>query len=439
MEWDEGPPDPRYFQSNRIDRYREAARQLLREGKAYPCYCTAEELDAKRKAAEREHRKPGYDGTCRELDFPAGPRAAGQGRPQLYDPVSRPARWSDRRRGSHSKGRDGFSRIASSTTSSSCAPMAGRPTTSATVLDDVDFNITHVVRGDDHVPNTPRQMQMSFALGYKPPAFAHLPLVMGPDGGKLSKRHGATSVIAYREMGYFPEAVLNYLARLGWSHGDQEIFSKQELIEYFGFDACGKSGRHFQRREVAVAELPLPEGAAAAATRGGGQTIHREARIADSRRRRVAGEDARDAAGTRQDAGRAGRFREFYLSDDIDIDAKAAAKFLKPEVTEPTRRAWPRSSSRLEGDFSEASMQAVFEDVLAQLQPQARPARATGARRADRRHRQSRNLRSHRGARPAPHCRSLNAAAACRKARRANRPHFALSGGSTRICPFISG
>ena len=132
----------------------------------------------------------------------------------------------------------------------------------ATVLDDADFGITHVVRGDDHLPNTPRQMQIFFALGLTPPAYAHLPMVMGPDGQKLSKRHGATSVFAYRDAGYFPEALLNYLARLGWSHGDQEIFSKQELIEYFDFAACGKSAGNFQRGKAAVAEFPLHEGAA---------------------------------------------------------------------------------------------------------------------------------------------------------------------------------
>ena len=111
----------------------------------------------------------------------------------------------------------------------------------ATVLDDADFEISHVVRGDDHLPNTPRQIQIFLALGLTPPAYAHLPMVMGPDGKPLSKRHGATSVFAYRDAGYFPETLLNYLARMGWSHGDQEIFSKQEMIDYFGFDACGKS------------------------------------------------------------------------------------------------------------------------------------------------------------------------------------------------------
>ena len=120
----------------------------------------------------------------------------------------------------------------------------------ATVLDDADFGVTHVVRGDDHLPNTPRQMQIFFALGLKPPEYAHLPMVMGPDGQKLSKRHGATSVFAYRDQGYFPEALLNYLARLGWSHGDQEIFSKQEMIEYFDFAACGKSAGIFNAEKL---------------------------------------------------------------------------------------------------------------------------------------------------------------------------------------------
>jgi glutamyl-tRNA synthetase len=225
MEWDEGPPDPKYFESNRMDRYREAARQLLREKKAYPCYCSAEDLDRKRKQAEKEHRKPGYDGTCRDKLFPEN----------LELPDRKAGRNYVIRFRSPNEGQTVYDDLIRGRTVFENSELDdliimrsdGGPTYNfCTVLDEADFNITHVVRGDDHVPNTPRQIQMFEALGLTPPAFAHLPQVMGPDGGKLSKRHGATSVSAYREMGYFPEAMLNYLARLGWSHGDQEIFSK---------------------------------------------------------------------------------------------------------------------------------------------------------------------------------------------------------------------
>src|SRR5208282_4415535 len=221
MEWDEGPPDAQYFQTNRVERHREAALQLLRERKAYPCYCSTEELDAKRKQAEREHRRPVYDRKCRGLDDFIIVRSDGS---PIYN--------------------------------------------FASILDDVDMRVTHIVRGDDHVSNTPRQMQMAHALGFTPPAFAHLPQVLGPDGSPLSKRHGATSVIAYRESGYFPEAMLNYLARLGWSRGDQEIFSRDELISYFGFEACGKSAGVFNPEKLLwlnfhyLKERPIPRLAA---------------------------------------------------------------------------------------------------------------------------------------------------------------------------------
>ena len=205
------------------------------------------------------------------------------------------------------------------------------------MLDDADFDITHVVRGDDHLPNTPRQMQIFFALGLEPPAFAHLPMVMGPDGQKLSKRHGATSVFAYRDAGYFPEALLNYLARLGWSHGDQEIFSKKELIEYFGFEACGKSAGIFNAEKLLWLNFHYMKERPLRATRARDTPVHRTRRLhADSRRRGVARKNDRDAARARQDAGRTGRFREVLPERcDITIDPKAAAKFFKPEIAAP--------------------------------------------------------------------------------------------------------
>jgi len=234
----------------------------------------------------------------------------------------------------------------------------------ATVLDDADFGITHVVRGDDHLPNTPRQMQIFYALGLTPPAYAHLPMVMGPDGQKLSKRHGATSVFAYREAGYFPEALLNYLARLGWSHGDQEIFSKQELIGYFDFAACGKSAGIFNAEKLLwlnfhyMKERPLPQ-------------LAREVRpfIERAGYKQIPGDEAwlekmiatlRERAKTLVELV---DFAKFYLSDEITIDPKAAAKFLKPDIAEPLK-ALAQEIESIEGDFNEASIQAAFERVL---------------------------------------------------------------------------
>ncbi len=362
MEWDEGPPDPRYFESNRMDRYFGAARQLLREGKAYPCYCSAEELDAKRKAAEREHRKPGYDGTCREKPFS----------PDIELPDRKAGRNYVIRFRSPNEGQTVYEDLIRGRAVFENAELDdlvilrsdGSPTYNfCTVLDEVDLNITHVVRGDDHVPNTPRQIQMFRALGYEPPAFAHLPQVMGPDGGKLSKRHGATSVSAYREMGYFPEAVLNYLARLGWSHGDQEIFSKQELIDFFGFDACGTSSGIFNAEKLLwlnfhyLKERPNAKLAqeikpfiAKAGYPTPGDDAWLEKMVETLKERAKTLVELVD-------------FAKFYLRDDIDIDPKAAAKFLKPEVKEQLA-SLASELGKIAGDFSETSIQRVFEELL---------------------------------------------------------------------------
>jgi glutamyl-tRNA synthetase len=362
MEWDEGPPDRNYFQTNRVGRHLECALQLLRDHRAYPCYCTPEELDAKRKAAEREKRRPYYDRKCRGREFapdlPLPDRTAGrnytirfampeQGQTVVDDLV---------------KGRLVFEN--SDLDDLIIVRSDGSPVYNfASIVDDIDLGITHVVRGDDHVPNTPRQMQMAFALGLTPPAFAHLPQVMGPDGAKLSKRHGATSVSAYRERGYFPEAMLNYLARLGWSHGDQEIFSKQELVEYFDFAACGKSPGIFNAEKLLwlnfhyLKARPLAQLAAEVkpfitarglTIPGDGGWLQKMLATLQERAKTLV--ELVDFAG-------------FYLNDKIEIDPKAAAKFLKPEVKEPLKVLADQIDS-IEGDFSEPAVQTVFEQVL---------------------------------------------------------------------------
>ncbi|HUO06358.1 MAG TPA: glutamate--tRNA ligase [Candidatus Binataceae bacterium] len=363
MEWDEGPPDARYFESNRLDRYRECALKLLRERKAYPCYCTAQELDAKRKLAEKQKRKPVYDRTCRNREIPAGielpDRAAGRNYTIRFAmPLSGETVLDDLVRG-----RSVFDNAELDDLI--IVRSDGGPTYNfATVVDETDFEITHVVRGDDHVPNTPRQIQMSLALGFTPPAFAHLPQVLGADGAPLSKRHGATSVRAYREAGYFPEAVLNYLARLGWSHGDQEIFSKDELIRYFDFAACGKSAGVFNpekllwlnfhylkerpiaqlaeeiRPYIAAREWPIP-----------GDAAWLEKMVATLRERAKTLVELVD-------------FASFYLKDNIDLDPKAAAKFLRPDIAGPLRDLASGLDS-IGGEFTEAAIQSAFESVLA--------------------------------------------------------------------------
>jgi glutamyl-tRNA synthetase len=368
VEWDEGPPDPKYFQSNRLERYREGASRLLREGKAYPCYCSAEQLEAMRKEAEREHRKPGYDGRCRDLtpqaqlaNIALPDRAAGRN----YTIRFRAPRSGNTVVEDLIKGRTVFDNHELDDLI--IVRSDGIPTYNfATVLDDADFGITHVVRGDDHLPNTPRQMQIFYALGLEPPAYAHLPMVMGPDGQKLSKRHGATSVFAYRELGYFPEALLNYLVRLGWSHGDQEIFSKQEMIEYFDFAACGKSPAIFNPEKLLWLNFHYMKQRSV-------EQLAREVRpFIEKRGWKIPGDQQwlekmvatlRERAKTLAELA---DFAAFYLNDEITLDPRAAAKFLKPEIAEPLRLL-AKELEALDSDFGEAAIQSVFQRVLAKF------------------------------------------------------------------------
>ena len=363
LEWDEGPPDPAYFQSNRFGRYNECALKLIRERKAYPCYCSVEELDAKRKQAEREKRKPGYDGTCRDKpyapDLPLPDKKAGRN----YTIRFRSPREGETVVEDLVKGRAVF--VNTELDDLVIVRSDGVPTYNfATVVDDADFKITHVVRGDDHLPNTPRQMQIFYALGFKPPEYAHLPMVMGPDGKPLSKRHGVTSVFAYRDAGYFPETIVNYLARLGWSYGDQEIFSKQELIEKFDFPACGKSPGIFNAEKMLWLNFHYLKERSAA------QLAREALPFIEKRGYRIPGDQAwlekmvttlRERAKTLVELV---EFAHFYLSDDLRIDAKAAAKFLKPEIAEPLKLLADELGA-LDPDFSEASIHAGFERVLA--------------------------------------------------------------------------
>jgi len=232
LNWDEGP----FYQTDNFDLYRGYVRKLLEEGKAYKCYCAAEELEAKREQALKEGRKPKYDGTCRERgDQPADKsfvvrfRAPQSGEVAFDDLI---------------KGRIAFP--AEELDDLIIQRSDGTPTYNfCVVIDDAIMKITTVIRGDDHVNNTPRQIQLYEALGFPVPSFAHVPMILGDDKARLSKRHGATSVMAYRDMGFLPEALLNYLVRLGWSHGDDEIFSREEMIQKFDINNVGRSASVF--------------------------------------------------------------------------------------------------------------------------------------------------------------------------------------------------
>lgn len=222
LHWDEGP----YFQSERMDLYRQYAFRLLEEGKAYRCYCTPEELEEMRKKALAEGRKPKYDGRCRDRrDHPDRPFAIRFKAPQGGVTVV-----EDLLRGKVTFRNEELDDLI-------ILRSDGTPTYNfCVVIDDATMGITHVIRGDDHLNNTPRQLMIYEALGWEPPKFAHVPLILGKDRTRLSKRHGATAVSSYRQEGFLPEAMVNYLARLGWSYGDQEIFSLDELIEKFSLE-----------------------------------------------------------------------------------------------------------------------------------------------------------------------------------------------------------
>ncbi len=239
FEWDEGP----FHQTERMALYREYVEKLLKEDKAYRCYCTAEELEVRRKALLAAGKKPKYEGKCRNLDprLPAGSLAGST----IHDPRKYCIRFKAPQTGEVvfkdiCRGEIKFNR--EELDDMILLRTDGTPTYNFTVVvDDVTMHITHVIRGDDHLNNTPRQIQLYEALHSPTPHFAHLPMILGPDKQKLSKRHGAVSVVEYKTQGFLPEAMLNYLARLGWSHGDQEIFTKKELIAYFDLHTVGKS------------------------------------------------------------------------------------------------------------------------------------------------------------------------------------------------------
>lgn len=237
LDTDDGP----WFQTERFERYRQVVDEWLESGKAYRCYCTRPELEAMRAEQMAAGLKTRYDGRCRHRTTPR-------------DGVAPVVRFSNPTEGEvvvndMVRGRVVFNN--SELDDLIIARSDGTPTYNFTVVvDDSDMEITHVIRGDDHLNNTPRQMNMLRALGAELPAYAHLPMILGPDGTKLSKRHGAVDVRDYREQGYLPEALLNYLVRLGWSHGDQEIFTLEEMISLFDIVDVNASASTFNPEKL---------------------------------------------------------------------------------------------------------------------------------------------------------------------------------------------
>lgn len=237
LDADEGP----YYQTERFDRYRQVIAEMLKAGSAYRCYCTREELDALREQQIARKEKPRYTGICRER---ATPRPGVEPVVRFRSPQSGTTVVEDLVHGPVTFQNAELDDLI-------IARSDGTPTYNfCVVVDDLDMGVTHVIRGDDHLNNTPRQMNMLSALGASPPAYAHVPMILGPDGAKLSKRHGAVSVLQYEEEGYLPDALLNYLVRLGWSHGDQEVFTREEMIAAFDIHDVNKAASAFNPEKL---------------------------------------------------------------------------------------------------------------------------------------------------------------------------------------------
>ncbi|MDH5376897.1 MAG: glutamate--tRNA ligase [Gammaproteobacteria bacterium] len=237
IEYDEGP----FYQTHRFDRYKEVISSLMEQGHAYHCYCSREELDAMRAEQMANKQKPRYDGRCRNR---AEPVAGVNPVVRFKNPLEGEVRIKDLVRGEVVIKNSELDDLI-------IARSDGTPTYNLTVVvDDMEMEISHVIRGDDHLNNTPRQINILKALGKAQPAYAHVPMILGSDGKRLSKRHGAVSVMQYRDEGYFPEALLNYLVRLGWSHGDREIFALDELIELFDINKVNKSASTFNPEKL---------------------------------------------------------------------------------------------------------------------------------------------------------------------------------------------
>jgi glutamyl-tRNA synthetase len=347
LDWDEGP----FFQSQRTEIYRQFISDLLDQGKAYYCHCSPELLETKREKARAEGRKPKYDGTCREKNLGPGPQAV----VRLKNPLTGSTGFDDLIRGPILFSNEELDDLV-------LARSDGSPTYHlAVVVDDITMEITHIIRGDDHLNNTPRQIQIYKALGRPLPLFGHVPMILGPDKTRLSKRHGATSVLAYKEMGFLPQALVNYLVRLGWAHGDEEIFSRQEMIEKFSLAQVGKSAGVFNQekllwlnshyikesddRELAGLLAPFLQGK-------GFRDLDLDyvARCAATLKKRSKTlVEMADAA-------------DFYLKEEVDYQAEAVKKFFSPQAV-PWMEAVVESLDYL-GDWNEPALEIAFGRLI---------------------------------------------------------------------------
>ena len=248
LDHDEGP----FYQMHRMDRYKEVLQQLQASGHVYPCYMSVQELDALREKQMEAKEKPRYDGTWRPEPGKTLPPIPQGVQPVLRfkNPQAGSVVWEDKVKGRIEISNEELDDLVIARPAQN-GESVGAPTYNfCVVVDDIDMTITHVVRGDDHVNNTPRQINIFKALGKEPPVYAHLPTVLNEQGEKMSKRNGAKAVTQYRDEGYLPDAMVNYLARLGWSHGDEEIFSRAQFLEWFNLDHLGRSAAQFDEAKL---------------------------------------------------------------------------------------------------------------------------------------------------------------------------------------------
>ena len=352
LDWDEGP----FRQTDRFDVYRSYVERLLQEGKAYHCYCSVEELEQRRQLALAQGKPQKYDGRCRDLKEPVPGRVPVV---RFRTPQQGETVVDDLIRGRvvfENSQLDDLIILRSDKT----------PTYNFTVVvDDVDMKITHVIRGDDHLNNTPKQIHIYKALGYEIPKFAHLPMILGADKSRLSKRHGATSVMAYEEMGYLPDALVNYLVRLGWSHGDQEVFSREELIQFFSFDNVGNAAAVFNPEKLLwlnhqyimatapglLAELVIPFLAK--------QDIIAEGQALDMAWLAKAVKTLQERAKTLVELASSLRY---YIAEEIEFQEKAKEKFLN-EKSLPLLKDLKDAVAAC-ADFSHAGLEPVFRAVV---------------------------------------------------------------------------
>jgi glutamyl-tRNA synthetase len=352
LDADEGP----YYQTERFDRYREVIAGMLKAGSAYHCYCTKEELDAQREQQIARKEKPRYAGICRERTTPRPGvepvvrfRNPQSGTTVVEDLVHGPVTFQN-----------------SELDDLIIARSDGTPTYNfCVVVDDMDMGVTHVIRGDDHLNNTPRQMNMLRALGVSPPAYAHVPMILGPDGAKLSKRHGAVSVLQYEEDGYLPDALLNYLVRLGWSHGDQEVFTRAEMIAAFDIHDVNKAASAFnpekllwlnQQHMVRSPPTALIPHLRAQLRRLGTDSD-------DERLLEGVIVSQRERAKTLKEMAENSRF---FFTDDIHMDPKAVAKHLAAEGLASLAKVRARLAALSE--WSAAAINAALNALAAELQ-----------------------------------------------------------------------